>query len=104
MKTILKIGREACVMPQAKAFSVMQAMAQAIRLEQDFNPVRDANGDRDFRDRYVADHKPLLIGIEQIEDDQIRIPPGVSTDKPSAKSRKALPPVPVRQLGFGGVA
>lgn len=101
MKTIIKIGRETFVLPQAKAIAVMQAMGSAIRLQQNFTPIRKPDGDRDFRDHYLADAEPVLICIEQIQDNQITIPPGAAAERPAPKSRKALP-TPVRQLPFGG--
>lgn len=104
MKTILTIGRRHYVLPMPKAIAVMQAMQSAIRVDSEYKQL-SKEGLR-YGYVYTVEEDQDRCSIEQVDDSQIVIPPGVPTEpepKPK-KSRKALPAPPVRQLGFGGVA
>lgn len=107
MKTILTINGRHYVLPMPKAIAVMQAMQSAIRVDPQYKDLSKP-GERHsrFGYQYTVHEIQDRCSLEQIDDAQIVIPPGVQTDPEpkTKKSRKALPAPPVRQLGFGGVA
>ena len=106
MKTIVRIGDRRYVMPMKKAVLLMECMGSGIAIDREHVFRKRPDGSTDYREHYVATGREDLCSIEQVSDDQIHIAEGAPTDpepKPR-KSRKALPPLAVRQLGFGGVA
>lgn len=106
MKTIVRIGGRCYVMPMKKAVLLMECMGSGIAIDREHLFRTWPDGSTDYREHWVVTGREDFCSIEQVSDDQIHIAEGAPTDpepKPR-KARKALPPAPVRQLGFGGVA
>jgi hypothetical protein len=100
MNVIITIAHRHFILPQADAIKIMTAMSKAVEVETKLSG--EWNDRLDYRVRYIAQRHRSRVSIDEVDEDQIIIPPEIADEVSPAPSRKIRKQIgkPTPQLPF----